>query len=234
MKPLVVTFDAANTLVRVHWTPGGFALDCARAVGLDLGDEERGVYEKSLRSRWSEYQEINASRDPELGDAFWYRLTQDWLDAIGQPPQLAVEIKAIAPNLLYGKSSAMFELFDDVVPTLDALDAFGIRLGVISNWDYSLHRVLEALEVHNRFEHVIASLEEGVEKPHPRLFQLALARFGVDSSRAAHVGDDPVDDFRGAQDSGMGAYLIDRGHSETRGLVLARLTDLITILEQID
>ena len=52
------------------------------------------------------------------------------------------------------------ELFDDIVPSLDALDELGIRLGVISNWDYSLHRVLKALEVHHRFEFVIELLRQ--------------------------------------------------------------------------
>ena len=124
----------------------------------------------------------------------------------------------------------MSELFDDVLPTLDALDALGIRLGVISNWDYSLHRVLRAREVHHRFEFVIASLEEGVEKPHPALFELTLGKFGVLPEEALHVGDDPVDDFRGAHDVGMRSYLIDRRHPKSSGAILAKMTDLIDVL----
>jgi len=229
--PKVVTFDAADTLVRVRWTPGGFALECAFAVGLELGEEERGIYERSLRSRWAEYREVNLSRDPRLGDAFWLTLTQDWLRDIGQPGGLAEEIRKVAPGLLYGKSSNLFELFDDVLPTLDGLASRGIRVGVISNWDYTLHRVLDALDVHNRFEHVVASLEEGVEKPDSRLFELTLEKFGVDPQDALHVGDNPVDDFRGAQDAGLRAYLIDRRHPESRGTILARLTDLLGALD---
>lgn len=230
MKPKVVTFDCAETIVRVRWTPGGFALDCARAVGLDLGDEERGLYERTLRSRWVEYREINLSRDPAQCDAFWARLTSDWLAAIGRPDSYSAEIQRVAPDLLYGATSTMFELFDDVLPTMDALAARGVRMGVVSNWDYSLHRVLRALDVHHRFEHVVASLEEGVEKPDPRLFHLSLRKFDVKPDEAVHVGDNPLDDLRGAQDFGMRAYLIDRQRPESRGAVLANLTDLVAAI----
>jgi len=232
MKPKVVTFDCANTLVRVRWTPAVFALDCSSAVGLEVSEDETKEYSRLLRSRWSEYEEINQTRDPALGDAFWARLTADWLGAIGRPTALASDIVAAAPELLYGKAATMFGLFDDVIPTLDALDALGIRVGVISNWDYSLHRVLRYLNLHRRFEHVIASLEEGVEKPAPRLFELTLAKFGVDKSDAIHVGDDPVDDLQGAQEFGMRAYLIDRSLPAGNGSSLSRLTDLIQRVEQ--
>lgn len=226
VKPKVVTFDAANTLVQVRWSPGGFAMDCARAIGLEVTDEERYVYERALKARWGEYQELNLSRDPAVGDAFWLRLAGDWLDAIGKPRDLAPKLVEAAPEMLYGEGASMFELFDDVIPTLDAMDELGIRIGVISNWDYSLHRVLQSHNIHHRFEYVIASLEEGVEKPDPRLFHLTLEKFGVDPSDALHVGDDPVDDFRGAQDAGMRALLIDRRHPKSSGAILAKLTDL--------
>jgi len=232
MKPLVVTFDCASTLVRVKWTPGGFAVDCARAAGLEIAEEERAAYEKMLRYRWSDYQDLNQTRDPQILDGFWLQLTEDWLRAIGKPASLAAEMTAAAPALLYGKNSDMFLLYDDVLPIVDILSQRGIRLGVLSNWDYSLHRVLKALDVNHRFEFVFASLEEGFEKPDPRLFQLALDRFGVTAADAVHVGDDPLDDFRGAQDAGIRAYLIDRSHPASRGAVLARLTDLVEALDR--
>jgi putative hydrolase of the HAD superfamily len=227
MKPKVVTFDCANTLVRVRWTPGGFALDCARAAGLELGEKEREVYERILRVRWPEYQEINKTRDPARGDAFWEKLAEDWLEELGHPTDITPKIIEAAPDLLYGSASEMFVLFDDILPTLDALDARGIRLGVISNWDYSLHRVLKNLGVHHRFEFVIASLEEGVEKPDPRLFELTLEKFGVLPSEVIHVGDDPVDDVQGASGVGIPALLIDRKREASEGSIIARMTDLL-------
>ncbi len=232
MTAQVVTFDAANTLVRVGWSPGGFILDCARALGMKLGQNERIAYETALQTRWSEYQEVNLTRDPELCDAFWVRLTETWLADVGLPPSRSADFAAVAPQLLYGPDSHVFELFHDVIPTLDAIKAMGIRIGIISNWDYTLHRVIRYLNVQDRFEHVVASLEEGVEKPHPMLFELTLERFGVSPADAVHVGDDPLDDLRGAKNAGMRAFLLDRRQHESRGAILARLTDLAAALDR--
>jgi REG-2-like HAD superfamily hydrolase len=227
MKPKVVTFDCASTLVDVRWTPGRFAVDCARAVGFEVNDEDRRIYERSLRTRWPEYEAVNQTRDPAVGDAFWLRLTEDWLSEIGRSIELAVPMCEAAPSILYGEGSDVFELYEDVLPTLAALDDMGIRIGVISNWDYSLHRVLRSLDVHHRFEQVVASLEEGVEKPDARLFQLTLQRFEVSAGEAVHVGDNPLDDLEGAQGVGMAAFLIDRSAMESTGDVLSQLTDLV-------
>src|SRR4029453_8878475 len=42
-------------------------------------------------------------------------------------------------------ASVRFELMPDALPALDALDARGARLGVVSNWDYDLPQVLAGL-----------------------------------------------------------------------------------------
>ena len=80
------------------------------------------------------------------------------------------------------------------------------------------------------FEHVVASLEEGVEKPDPRLFQIVLDRLGVEAENALHVGDSPRDDWQGATDAGMRALVIDRGNpapSEARITSLAQLPEAV-------
>ena len=48
-------------------------------------------------------------------------------------------------------ASLRFELMPDALPALDALDALGARLAVVSNWDCSLPRVLSGLGVADRF-----------------------------------------------------------------------------------
>jgi len=86
----------------------------------------------------------------------------------------------------------------------------GIRLAVVSNWDISLHRILENLNLASSFEFVIASLEEGPEKPDPALFHLALERLNLPPADVVHIGDDPVDDFAGAQAVQMRTLLLRR------------------------
>jgi len=223
MTPKLVTFDAADTLIRVNWQPGSFAIACAREAGLQLDEQPaREMYDRLLRSRWGDYCAINQTRDPGQGDAFWKELTGDWLARQNAPETALDEVIAISGRRIYD----CFELYADVEPALDMLKAQDIPVAVISNWDYSLHRILRKLGVYDRFDAVIASLEEGPEKPDPRLFQLVLDRFGVAADEAVHIGDNPLDDLEGARDVGMKALLLDRSRTEPSFPIISDFSQL--------
>jgi putative hydrolase of the HAD superfamily len=219
-----VTFDCAQTLVEVDWTVEGFARACAVEIGLALPDEAFPRYRALYFERLPEFLAINLRRDPVEGQAFWDRLATDWLAMYGVDSSSVGPLRTASDRLGFGPDSILFRLYDDVAPCLDALQAEGIRVAVVSNWDYSLHRVLKMFDVHHRFEAVLASLEEGVEKPDPRLFHICLEQLGVAPEDAVHVGDNPVDDVEGAHSAGMRAVLIDR--AETLPGSIASLRDL--------
>ena len=96
----------------------------------------------------------------------------------------------------------------------------------MSNWDYSLHRVLRMFGIYDRFVSVKASLEEGVEKPDPRLFQIVLDEVGIDSADTFHVGDSYEDDVVGALAAGIRVARIDRGLVTNEVGVVRTLVDL--------
>src|SRR5439155_821366 len=58
---------------------------------------------------------------------------------------------------------------------------------------------------------VVDSGEVGVEKPNPRIFELALARAGVAAAEAAYIGDFYSIDVKGATAAGLRAVLLDPG-----------------------
>lgn len=87
----------------------------------------------------------------------------------------------------------------------------GLKLGVISNWDQRLPLLLERLELADLFDTFAISAIVGAEKPHPRIFESALATLGVPAERALHVGDSRLDDVEGAQGVGMRALLLSPG-----------------------
>lgn len=78
---------------------------------------------------------------------------------------------------------------DDVAPALDRLRTLGLRLVVISNANGTLRKKFDRLGLSARFDAVIDSQEEGVEKPDPRLFQIGLSRAGARAETTIHVGD---------------------------------------------
>jgi len=100
--------------------------------------------------------------------------------------------------------------YHDVRETLEELEARGVRMGLISNFETWLRELLDDLGFSAFLDVVVISGQEEYEKPHPRIYELALERGGVDPSRALHVGDSPVSDYDGARDAGMRAILLDR------------------------
>ena len=96
-----------------------------------------------------------------------------------------------------------------VPETLDALHAMGLKLVVVSNANGKLKSLLERIGLARRFDVMLDSAEEGVEKPDPRLFQLALDRSRSTPGETVHVGDLYHVDVEGARSAGIDAILLD-------------------------
>jgi putative hydrolase of the HAD superfamily len=92
---------------------------------------------------------------------------------------------------------------------LHTLRTAGVRLGVVSNSEGHIAELLGHVGVADFFEVIVDSAREGVAKPDPRIFALALRRLGADPARAVYVGDVPDVDVRGARAAGLDAVLID-------------------------
>ena len=236
MIPRLVTFDCAETMVRVpaNWSMGWFTASCARHIGLDPTDEDAALYQQMYVARLPEFVAVNMSRDPGRQKAFWADLAEDWIKQTNLPQTALGQLHAAAEELGFGPHSILFDLYDDVSPCLDKLDRLGIRAAVVSNWDYSLHRVLRIFGLADRFIVGKASLEEGVEKPNPRLFQIALTEAGFSASDTLHVGDHPVDDIQGAAAAGIRAVRIDRSLQASQRPVISTLLDLPEAFAWID
>jgi HAD superfamily hydrolase (TIGR01509 family) len=96
-----------------------------------------------------------------------------------------------------------------VVPALERLRGAGLRLAVISNSEGTIAALLAELGLAAHFDAVVDSWVEGVSKPDPRIFALALDRLGVAASDAIMVGDSPAADVAGAAAAGVRAALLD-------------------------
>jgi len=129
---------------------------------------------------------------------------------------------------------ARFNLWESVpaeVPdALDRLRGSGRRLVVVSNANGTLRAHFARLGLADRFDVLIDSCDEGVEKPDPRIFQLALERSGARAETTLHVGDFYHVDVVGARAAGLQAWLVDAAglyvdHDVPRVPSLAALTD---------
>jgi putative hydrolase of the HAD superfamily len=98
---------------------------------------------------------------------------------------------------------------EGVTEALDRLRAAGRRLVVVSNSNGTLHDHFERVGLARYFDVLVDSFKEGVEKPDPRIFALALERSGARAETTLHAGDFFHIDVVGARAAGLEAWLVD-------------------------
>jgi HAD superfamily hydrolase (TIGR01509 family) len=99
-------------------------------------------------------------------------------------------------------SALEYEELPHVRESLRALEARGVTLAVVANWDCALPGHLERLGLARSFSAIVTSAEAGAAKPDPAPFRIALERLGVPPERALHIGDGEVDEA-GAAAAGL-------------------------------
>jgi 2-haloalkanoic acid dehalogenase type II len=121
-----------------------------------------------------------------------------------------------------------FHAYPDVIPALQRLWDAGIRLVVVSNWDWSLHERLHETGIAPLLDGALASAEVGVAKPDPEIFERALKLAGVEAHEAWFVGDTPAVDVEGARAAGLTPVLIAREGERPKDAI-SSLSELIPL-----
>jgi putative hydrolase of the HAD superfamily len=195
-----VVFDVDFTIARPgpDLGPEGYRRLGAR-YGLDL---EPGRYDEARRAALADLH-----RHPELDhdEEIWVLFTQrivEGMGGVGDTYACAAEMTRAWEHAHH------FDLFDDVLPTLDALRSRGLKVGLLSN----TARDLDLFVAHHRLavDAVLTSRVHGKTKPHQAIFRRMLELLDVAAPEAAMVGDTLEDDIEGARAVGMRAVLVDR------------------------
>jgi HAD superfamily hydrolase (TIGR01509 family) len=127
------------------------------------------------------------------------------------PTQLDELVTEIGPILRpEGRASVLWRMVMPGVPeALERLKRRGLRLAVVSNSDGTCAKSLEEAGLLRYLSFVIDSADVGVEKPDPRIFEIALDRCGADPRRTLYIGDLYHADVVGARGAGLHALLLD-------------------------
>ena len=204
-----VIFDAAGTLVGRD-SPDFFEEFFVVAAG-ELGTEVtlnqvKAALSKSMEEPRFRLREGRMST-PEQTRRYFLDLYAHVLNGAGVEGDLALGLQAYYDRFQDGR---YLEVYGDVRPTLEALKASGMRLGVLSNWSEHLALVLERLDLDRYFSFLVVSAEVGCEKPDEEIFRLALDRAETPIDRILYIGDYPEEDILPAERIGLDALLIDR------------------------
>ena len=220
MPVRAIVFDVDFTLARPgpDLGPEGYERLGAR-YGLTL-DPSR--YDDARRAAL-----VDLKRHPELDhdEEIWIRFTERIIEGMGG----AGDTYAAACEMEGAWAHAHhFELYEDAIPTLDALRDRGLKLGLLSN----SARDLDEFVGHHGLtvDAVLTSRAHGKTKPHEAIFRRMLELLDVAVDEAVMVGDTVEDDVEGALAVGMVAVLVDR---EGRYPERESITDLRALLNVI-
>ena len=156
-----------------------------------------------------------------------------FLEAAGLSRNLVPELDAAI------RSAGWQPAIRSSLEALPALAATGVRLAIVSNSDGTVEERLGRAGVAQvgpgpgvALVALIDSGAVGVEKPDPRIFELALTACGVGPQAAVHVGDSRLTDVAGAVAAGIRPLHLDpfdlcpdRSHDHVR--TLHEVVDLV-------
>jgi putative hydrolase of the HAD superfamily len=197
-----VFLDAGGVLVYPNW----------ERIAARLGDHGVAVTPNALAAAEPHAKKqidtadvIQATNDASRG----WRYFNLVLTAAGVPLSDATA-RALAELHEYHQANNLWESVPPEVPgVLATLRTRGLRLVVVSNANGTLHRAFDRLGLTPLVDVAFDSFVEGVEKPDPRFFQIALERAAASAPSTVHVGDIYHVDVVGARAAGIAPVLLD-------------------------
>ena len=197
-----VFLDAGGVLLYPNWWRVAEAL--ARE-GVTISPEALAAADPPARRELDDRHTIGTTTDASRGWLFFDLILEH--AGIGRSDATAA---ALANLHTYHTASNLWEYVPPgVVPALEALRSSGLQLVVVSNANGTLRAHMDRLRLTALFDKVLDSADEGVEKPDPRFFRIALERSGAAPESTIHVGDLYYVDVVGARNAGLRGVLLD-------------------------
>ena len=197
-----VFLDAGGVLVNPNWTR---VSDALARHGVVAPAPSLAAAEPRAKKRLDTGDTIRATNDAQRGWTYFNLV----LEQAGVPLSPATDVALEELHEYHQEFNLWETVLDDTRPALAALRAAGFRLVVLSNANGTLHRVFARLGLTDAVDALFDSCDEGIEKPDPRFFHLALDRVGAQAATTIHVGDLFHVDILGARAAGIQPVLLD-------------------------
>ena len=197
-----IFLDAGGVLVNPNWDRVAAALG---RHGVAVSADALVAAEPHAKKALDTGTAVQATNDTSRGWLYFNLVLGQAGVALSQQTEAA--LRELAD---YHRQFNLWESVPAGVPeALDRLRAAGHRLVVVSNANGTLVGHFARLDLARRFDLLIDSQDVGVEKPDPRIFQLALERSGSRADTTLHAGDFFHVDVVGARAAGLQAWMVD-------------------------
>jgi putative hydrolase of the HAD superfamily len=197
-----IAFDAVGTLIHPHPS----AAEAYRRTGQRFGSKlSLETITARFSSAFKRQEEIDRSAgfctDEAREVARWRAIVAQVLDDVADSEACFSELYA------HFAQPTAWRLSDHAESTLAHLARGGYRIGIASNFDDRIRKVLSPTPW--RDLPLIVSAAVGWRKPAGPFFEAVCATFQVQPHSVLHVGDDVANDYEGALAAGLNAVLFD-------------------------
>jgi HAD superfamily hydrolase (TIGR01549 family) len=188
--------DAGGVLCHPSWPRVSAAL---QTEGVIVSAERLAAAEALAKRDMDVASVVGATTDAKRGWLYFNKVLEHAAIPLSQATDAA-----LAMLHEYHRAENLWEhVPDDVRPALARLRQLGLTMVVVSNANGRLRYLFDRLGLASYFDVVLDSHEWAVEKPDPRLFQIALTESGGIADTTAHVGDFYNIDVAGARLAGL-------------------------------
>jgi putative hydrolase of the HAD superfamily len=197
-----VFLDAGGVLVWPNWSR---VCDALARHGVHVSADALAMAEPRAKKRLDTSDTIVATNDQQRGWTYFNLVLTEAHVPLSQETDAA-----LAELHTYHQTLNLWETVPShILPALALMRSSGYRLVVVSNANGTLRRAFDRLGLTGAVDVVCDSCEEGIEKPDPRFFQIALERSGAEAATTVHVGDLYHVDVVGARAAGIRPILLD-------------------------
>lgn len=207
MSYKAIIFDYIGTLVNCK----GYRLDASRKTlynalvnqGFDMPEDR---FMAAYDSAHLKYRKIRYEQFKEVTNAVWVsEALSNFYNKIAPDDSRIKE----ALNMFFQEFVNTFELRSGAKELLQQT-AGKVKVCLISNFTYApvIHSSLRKIGIDQYFNLIVISDDIGWRKPSPKIFQYALNRLQVKACEAIFIGDSPIEDIEGAQNSGLKAIFV--------------------------
>jgi len=235
-----ILFDLGGTLMRARndWQPVFQQAD--QALSNTLREYHIELDSKIFRTRLRAYYQ---QRDKDFQETTYHFVLNELLKDLGYT-EVAEFIIRRALDAMFTVTQENWALEDDTHNTLQQLQSQNYKLGIFSNAgdDKDVQTLMRNFNIRPYFDFVLTSAACFYRKPHPRAFEIALARWSIPPEEAAMVGDSLEADILGAKNLGMqtiwvtrrAQFTADEAQRIQANFSLISLDRLLPTLEQIN
>jgi len=229
-----IFFDAGGTLFSPFPSVGEIYAQASFRFGTVC---DPSVLEAEFHAAWQRRGGLS-SLGPQSNEAkekaWWHSLVEEVFRPYGGVQDFEDFFEGLYHSF---EQRELWAIYPEVSGVLSFFRGKGYVLGIVSNWDSRLPRLVRNLQIAHYFDFILGSSACGATKPSRKIFEAALARSQTQPGETVHVGDNFEEDFLGARQVGITPFLLERdgpGNAPADLSPEARVRSLIQLKERLE